>query len=1045
MRKILILLLVHVSLIGAQDYFEYNHPELRWHSFETEHFVYHYHQGTERTARVIAKVAEDIFVPVTTLYQYEPEDKIHFIVKDIDDYSNGGAYFFDNKIDIWAENLDYIMRGTKNWLRDVVTHEFTHMIQIQKSMKFPRTVPYGFLQIFGYEPEKRQDVVRGFPNVIVSYPWLSITIPVWFAEGVAQHQAPGARYDYRDPSREMILRDRILYNRLLTYNEMGVFGKTSHGNESSYNQGFAFVNYLCNRFGENVLEKISNESSHISNLTFNQALKKATGMSADSLYDAWKIYLEQDYGRKLSNILKYEVKGKPVETEGFANLYPVWSPDGNKLAYLSNKGSSSFGQNRLIIYDTNSNEKRGIAAGISSSLSWSPNGRYIAYSRQMIVSGTGSYFNDLFAYDLEMDREIRLTRGMRGKNPDWSSDSKSLAFVTESDGLNQLMTFTVIDPDVPETWETYTFDNETGLLLNTIKNVSAGRTVEIRGKNLKQLLAFEDGRQIYHPRWSPSDTSIIFDTATDYGRDIARYSFADSSFNIILSGKEEQRYPVYHPLENAVVYTSGVTGIYNIYKTNLDTRETVLLTNVTGGAMMPQINRKNQLVYSCYDSLGFHIYTLDTLKTLNPAWAVYEKDYLASIPVRNFDDTNPPVPDNKREKKTFTFTGVHILPRLVIDYGTIKPGLYVFTSDVLNRTNLLAGGNVNLKGDFDLFGIFEYSYLKPTLFLEAYNMNANIKDTYLEPIGEDYYESIDMDINFNLTEIDLGASMRFFDAIDARFAYIISLYNARIKYFDRAYGNIIPIRYRYLNGHAFTLQLNSKPLSYYSPTTAINPSSGRRVSLFYAFEINEFLSNFDSTVAISIEQYDRYTFNRIELDWEEYFTNPLIKNHALALRLRAGYIDRSVDDFFYIYAGGLIGMKGYSYYSLGGTKKLIGTATYRFPILRHIDRQLSWLYFDKLYMGIFYDFGNAWDSGGMKLSKFKRDIGVQLRLETFSNHLFPARFFLEAAYPLDEAQSDIVIYKKHWRYYFGALFEFDFRERLAGAFTRIKKPFKFLN
>ena len=246
MIKKIVLFIIQVALLAAQDFTEYHHPEMRWQMIETDHFVYHYHQGTERTAKIIALIAEDIYSPVTLLYQYQPEEKIHFIVKDYDDYSNGGAYFFDNKIEIWSENLDYIMRGTKNWLRDVVTHEFTHMIQIRKSIKFSQTVPYGFLQIFGYEPEKREDVVRGFPNVLVSYPWLSITIPIWFAEGVAQHQANGARYDYRDPSREMILRDRILYNRLLTYHEMGVFGKTSHGNESSYNLGFAFVNYICN-------------------------------------------------------------------------------------------------------------------------------------------------------------------------------------------------------------------------------------------------------------------------------------------------------------------------------------------------------------------------------------------------------------------------------------------------------------------------------------------------------------------------------------------------------------------------------------------------------------------------------------------------------------------------------------------------------------------------------------------------------------------------------------------------------------------------------
>ena len=132
---------VFLNLPASAQFSEYSHPELNWQSFDTEHFTFHFHQGTKRTAFAAAKIAEDIYLPVTTLYNYQPSDKIHFIIKDTDDYSNGAAYFFDDKVEIWSQNLDYIMRGTKNWLRDVVTHEFIHMIQIQKSIKTSKTVP----------------------------------------------------------------------------------------------------------------------------------------------------------------------------------------------------------------------------------------------------------------------------------------------------------------------------------------------------------------------------------------------------------------------------------------------------------------------------------------------------------------------------------------------------------------------------------------------------------------------------------------------------------------------------------------------------------------------------------------------------------------------------------------------------------------------------------------------------------------------------------------------------------------------------------------
>ena len=45
--------------LNAQFY-EYTHPELEWQSFDTEHFTFHFHQGTRRTAFTAAKIIEDL-------------------------------------------------------------------------------------------------------------------------------------------------------------------------------------------------------------------------------------------------------------------------------------------------------------------------------------------------------------------------------------------------------------------------------------------------------------------------------------------------------------------------------------------------------------------------------------------------------------------------------------------------------------------------------------------------------------------------------------------------------------------------------------------------------------------------------------------------------------------------------------------------------------------------------------------------------------------------------------------------------------------------
>ncbi len=71
MNRLLIIFLISVGI--SQSW--YNHPELNWHTFETEHFIFHYHDETERSAREAATVAETIYEPITSLYQFEPDSK----------------------------------------------------------------------------------------------------------------------------------------------------------------------------------------------------------------------------------------------------------------------------------------------------------------------------------------------------------------------------------------------------------------------------------------------------------------------------------------------------------------------------------------------------------------------------------------------------------------------------------------------------------------------------------------------------------------------------------------------------------------------------------------------------------------------------------------------------------------------------------------------------------------------------------------------------------------------------------------------------------
>jgi hypothetical protein len=423
-----------VNVFGQEDFY---HPELQWKSIETEHFLVHFHEGTERTARVVAKVAEEIYEPVTSLYNHKPDGKVSFVIKDYDDFSNGAAYFFDNKIDIWASALDFDLRGTHNWLRNVVTHEFTHIVQIQTSLKFGRRVPGIYLQWLQYEDERRPDVLYGYPNVIASYPVSGYVVPSWFAEGVAQFNRKELGYDVWDAHRDMILRMYALDNNMLTWNEMSVFGKTSLGNESSYNAGFAFVRYISEKYGDDKLREISNNLSSLGAATIDGAIEKAVGIDGKDLYNQWREELRREYAGRIGGVKEHQVAGKVIADVGFGNFYPRFSPDGSTIAYVSNKEADYFGLSALYLYDIGKKTERQLKSGVRSDLSWSADGKRIYYSRTARSNEHWSNFFDLYVYDIAEEEETRLTRSQRATSPALSPDGSTIAYVASGDGTHQ--------------------------------------------------------------------------------------------------------------------------------------------------------------------------------------------------------------------------------------------------------------------------------------------------------------------------------------------------------------------------------------------------------------------------------------------------------------------------------------------------------------------------------------------------------------------------------------------------------------------------------
>jgi TolB protein len=109
------------------------------------------------------------------------------------------------------------------------------------------------------------------------------------------------------------------------------------------------------------------------------------------------------------------------------NISPRWNPKtGRELAFISDRGGSP----QIYIMDaTGANQRLLIArGGQADSPSWSPDGRYVAFT----YGGAGSF--QIFVADVASGQLLQLTSRGRNESPSWSPDSRHIAFQSNRTG-----------------------------------------------------------------------------------------------------------------------------------------------------------------------------------------------------------------------------------------------------------------------------------------------------------------------------------------------------------------------------------------------------------------------------------------------------------------------------------------------------------------------------------------------------------------------------------------------------------------------------------
>lgn len=564
--RVIALFFIFIFVASVSSFsFAFNYPQLYWRVIQTPHFLIYYHQQEETFAQQVARVAEEIYPSVTSDLGYQPREQTPIIVENYSDNTGAYASILPAKIVVRAQWHPEAASGNLSWVRQAVTHEFTHVVT------------------FAAIEESLFPLRRLMANLI---------LPMWFMEGLAQYEG-----EEWHSLKEMVLRDEVQEEKIMSEASLGAFYFfEGWGRTSGYYQSDSFVRYIFDYYGRDKIAKIlahlrhqplfqfttefalpSEELTFYPTsyfLSFDQALEEILGKDSSLLYSEWQEWIRERYKGKEHFYDDFLERGEPLTGQGRRNQHPVFSPAGDTVAFASNRGYD-YAIFDLYLMDIKSKEVKRLKRGINPFISFSPDGKRILYSKTTFYSPKSSFLADLYLFDVEKNKEERLTYGLRADQASFSANGERIVFVKYEGGNSNLY------------------------------------LLDIHSNQVSPLTYDDDGLvQNFSPSFSPDGRKIVFVSFRKGKRDIYLLQLKDKTLISLTLDEADDRCPIFSPSGEDIYFISnGKDGIFNLYSLHPERKELRQHTEVEGGVFEPAISPDGKkVVLSVYKEGRFSLY-----------------------------------------------------------------------------------------------------------------------------------------------------------------------------------------------------------------------------------------------------------------------------------------------------------------------------------------------------------------------------------------------------------------------------------------------------
>ena len=958
MKRLLPLLLLFYLPAGYAK----TDPSFSWMTLTSSHFLIHYHQGEEALAQRTVVIAEDVHARLVPRMKSQPHDRTNIVLVDALDDANGWATPLPyNLITLYiTQPYGASIFGASNyddWMRMLITHEYTHIVHLDM-----RNGPASVLgNIFGN---------LYFPNLFE---------PVWLIEGLAVYEETaltgGGRN--RSPASDMVLRMAVLENNFPPMSHAANYTEKWPDGKVPYLFGGSFTSFIAKKYGRDKLADLSIDYSgrwwpFLVNSTANRVL----GSDYSELWDEWKAELANRYEADKQSVLAQGLSVSRALTPnefnkgGYENLAPSISPDGKQIAYFV-RNADEHPAIHLMNIDGSADHK--LIDNVNSSspdIAWREDGKGFYYTKIEVVRNTNLY-NDIYYYDLERRKEIRLTKYLRVRDPAPSPDGSKLVFVTNRLGKTRLATM----PLLPE--------------------------IKIVHEQDISWLNEESEYQFETPRFSPDGQKIVVGVRQPDGyKDIWILDSQGNKLEELMHDRAIDNGAVWSADGRSIYFSSDRSGIFNLYVYDLDHKQISQVSNVLGGAFMPTLTPDGSaIVFVNYSSRGFDIHVMNNQPAISKAAAPYQDPY----PVMKYD-AQPVNAVQSRYNPLPTLYPHLWLPNFGHSaYSGTLAGLFTFGFDAVQRHSYTLSA---LYGPSKHRTWYDFNYLYegwfPSLQIRAQDIDMTYAHLLSQQAGfmaqDDYVERsrmLDASLTFPLLELDQQHSL----ALGYRRKSVSRLTPMPPW---SGYDGAIPAQGRLVSGRVEYLFNDAKKYGY-----SISPENGRNIELGY-------------------EQLDKkigsdFNLKKYSVDWHEYIDFPF-EHHVLLLR---GYAGKSTGDLIAQRAfqlGGVgpadmainvndthVYLRGYPVNQYRGQKVGLATVEYRFPI-----KNIEWgvgntpFFFKRVHGAVFAEAGNAWDAA-FNRKDLKRSVGAEASLDMTLGYFLPITVRLGLYKALDDKRDKMAI------------------------------------